>query len=86
MTPFLAVVQGGIDRAKDTENFLLSQPDVIDASVWLEDGRLTAQVTLQEGSHWTEKLIKLACAKELGLASTPSDVLLMGARSLRKVA
>lgn len=80
MALHLAVVRGGNVHTKVTENFLLSQPDVIDASVWMNEGQLMAHVTLAEGSRWTASSLRTTCAKELGLEYTPSEVVLFGAR------
>lgn len=80
MAPRLAVVQGGLSQHKETEQFLMSQPDVLDASVWMNEGRLMAHVTLAEGSQWTERLLRVACAKALGLEHTPSEFVLFGTR------
>jgi hypothetical protein len=63
-----------------TEEFLLNQPDVLDASVWMSDGRLMSHVTLSDGSAWTERSLRIACAREIGLEYTPSEIVLMGAR------
>jgi len=76
----LTLLRGGNRQTKVTENFLLNQPDVLDASVWIDDGQLKGHVTLADGSAWTERALKLACAREIGLASTPSEIVLMGAR------
>ena len=80
MTPQLAVVRGGNRFTKVTEEFLLNQPDVLDASVWMSDGRLMSHVTLSDSSAWTERALRVACAREIGLEYTPSEIVLMGAR------
>ena len=80
MALHLAVVRGGNNHTKVTENFLLTQVDVLDASVWMNDGQLMAHVTLTEGSRWTAGSLRTTCAKELGLEFTPSEVVLFGAR------
>lgn len=76
----LAVVGTEYRTNKATEQFLLAQPDVLDASVWMNDGLLMAHVTLSEGSQWTEKALRVACARALGMENTPSEVVLLGAR------
>lgn len=63
----------GIDP-KRTENFLLTQPDVIDASVFLVQGRLMAHVTTLDESSYTPIELQRMCAVELGLHQTPRDV------------
>ena len=82
MKPRLALVQGGLslNTVRDTERFLLNQPEVLDASVWRAEGRLMAHVTLFEGSAWTEQSLRSTCAQALGLEYTPSEVILMNAR------
>lgn len=77
----LQLIRGGNDRTKVTEMWLLSQADVLDASVWMEDGCMLAHVTLQEGSQWTERALRLRCALDLGMQQTPSEVVLMGTKS-----
>jgi hypothetical protein len=65
---------------KVTESFLLMQPDILDASVWLSDGRMHAHVTLHDESALSPGALKLACAEELGIHQTPVEILLMFAR------
>lgn len=69
MVPHLAVVEGGFTKV--TERFLLSQPGILDASVWYAGGTLQAHVTLDDNYGWTERTLKVACARELGLEHTP---------------
>jgi hypothetical protein len=56
---------------KETESFLLTQEDVLDASVWLDSGRLRAHVTPAPGSHLDEKHLREACESNLGARKTP---------------
>ena len=65
---------------KLTETFLLMQPDVLDASVWITDGRMMAHVTVHDESSWSSGALRLACAEELGLHLTPSDIKFVYAR------
>ena len=65
---------------KVTESFLLMQPDVLDASVWLSDGRMHAHVTVHDETAWSAGKLKLACAEELGIHQTPAEILFMFAR------
>jgi len=76
----LQLVRGGSALTKTTENFLLNQPDVLDASVWMNEGYMMAHVTLSEGSKWTERALRLQCALALGLAATPRQVTLRSAK------
>jgi hypothetical protein len=59
---------------KLTENFLLMQPDVLDASVWMNDGRLHAHVTVHDETTLSSNALRLACAEELGLHLTPVEI------------
>lgn len=72
-------IPGSVDP-KTTESFLLMQRDVLDASVWMDDGRLHAHVTVHDDSHWSPGNLRLACAEELGLHQTPIEILLYCAR------
>lgn len=65
---------------KVTENFLLTQPDVLDASVWIAGGRMHAHVTVHDESTWSTGALKLACAEELGIHLTPAEILFLYAR------
>jgi hypothetical protein len=76
----LQVVRGGNAHTKTTERFLLNQPDVLDASVWMSEGYMMAHVTLSDGSKWTERALRLQCALALGLAATPREVIMRSAR------
>ncbi len=78
---FLTLIRGGNKRTKVTENFLLSQPDVLDASVWVNDGQLLAHVTISAGSNWTSRALQAACTKELGAKATPTELVLFWART-----
>lgn len=70
----------GLDP-KRTEDYLLSQRDVLDASAWYSDGRLHASVTLSEWAEWTVAALKRACCEDLGLHCTPADVLMLRAKN-----
>jgi AMP-binding enzyme len=80
----LQLVRGGNNKTKETENFLLELPDVLDASVWIDANGMVAHVTLAEGAKWTERSLRLHCAMTIGLPATPREVILKAAR--RKVA
>ena len=69
----------GIDP-KVTESFLLSQPEVVDASVWFLDGDLQAHVTVLDEAAVTRRALQARCMEELGLHQTPREILLMAAR------
>jgi hypothetical protein len=71
MIPALRLVQGVDTRL--TQDFLLNQPGILDASVWMSEGRLCAHVTLEDEAGWTQRELKSACAIELGLHQTPSE-------------
>jgi hypothetical protein len=63
-----------------TEAFLLNQPDVLDASVWLSEGRLRAHVTVHEECSWSSRALRIACAEFLGLHQAPEDIQILSAR------
>jgi hypothetical protein len=69
----------GIDP-KLTENFLLAQHGVLDASVWFEEGRMMAHVTIIEDTS-SPKALQRACMEELGLHQTPRQILLLQSRN-----
>ncbi len=77
MRPHLAVVTGIDPRV--TEQFLLQQPAVIDASVWYDRGRLHAEVEILEGSTTPDSLLK-QCVVALGPNQAPKDITLVCAR------
>ena len=65
---------------KLTEQYLLTQPDVVDASVWFEQGEMRAHVTLLDTSDMTPHELRLQCACELGLQFTPKYFVCLNAR------
>jgi hypothetical protein len=65
---------------KLTEQYLLTQPDVVDASVWFEQGEMRAHVTLLDTSEMTPHELRLQCACELGLHLTPKHFVCLCAR------
>jgi hypothetical protein len=69
----------GIDP-KITESFLLSQPSVVDASVWFLEGNLQAHVTVLDDAEVSRRSLQASCMEELGLHQTPRDILLIQAR------
>ena len=69
----------GIDP-KLTENFLLTQPDVLDASVWFSQGNLMAQVTVIDEVGLNARALQGACMEELGVHQTPRQIRLIAAR------
>ncbi len=69
----------GIDP-KLTENFLLSQPDVLDASVWFTQGNLLAHVTVLDEVGLNARALQSACLEELGVHQTPREIRLIAAR------
>ena len=71
----------GVDP-KLTEQFLLSQPEVFNASVWLSAGQMHAHVTVSDHADWTRSSIQLACMAELGADQTPREVTLVASRRL----
>jgi hypothetical protein len=65
---------------KITEEYLLTQPDVVDASVWFDQGELKAHVTLLDTATTSAKELRILCACELGLQHTPSHFVCLAAR------
>lgn len=65
---------------KVTEQYLLTQPDVVDASVWFEQGEMHAHVTLLDSALVTARDLRILCACELGLHHTPRDFVCLSAR------
>lgn len=64
---------------KRTEEFLLSQEGVVDASVWFERGRLRAHVTLERLVRVDASDLANRCAVEVGEDHTPSDFVVIDA-------
>ncbi len=73
---FDRAVAGGPDL-KGVEGFLLSLPDVLDASVWISNGRLMAHVTVPQGASVVPNTFRAACLRELGVHLTPEEVYLI---------
>jgi hypothetical protein len=67
---------------KRTEDLLISQPYVLDASVWSDGARLMAHVTVSDLAQWDERTLRLLCAQQLGLEHTPNEILLLSARAV----
>ena len=65
---------------KVTEQYLLTQPDVVDASVWFEQGEMRAHVTLLDTSGLTPHELRLQCACELGVHLTPRHFVCLNGR------
>jgi hypothetical protein len=65
---------------KITEQYLLTQSDIVDASVWFEHGEMKAHVTLLDTSSLTPQELRLQCACELGLHLTPKHFVCLNAR------
>lgn len=69
----------GIDP-KLTECFLLTQPDVVDASVWFSQGNLVAHVTVFDEADVNGRSLQALCMDELGVHQTPREIRLSMAR------
>lgn len=65
---------------KRTERFLLSQDDVVDASVWFESGELSAYVTVAPDARIDPDTLRFACAATIGENHAPQNVTLVSAR------
>ena len=70
---------------KLTEQFLLSCPEVLDASVLWSDGALFAFVTVGEQEDITPIEIQGNCMDHIGLHQTPRVIKLMRAGTTRDV-
>lgn len=75
------MVPVGIDP-RTTERFLLSLPEVVDASVWVEDRGMLAHVTVSGDPSLTARRIQSECLHELGVHQTPREVYLIWANQL----
>lgn len=62
-----------------TEEFLLSRPQVLEASVLWSDGKIHAFVTVSEDEQITTGELQYACMESIGLHQTPKTVKLMRA-------
>lgn len=71
---------------KRTEEFLLTLPHVVDASVGWFNGVLTAHVTLDDEAAYTPQQVQLKVCDELGLHQTPRTVQFSSARGTLKAA
>lgn len=71
-----AVVARGPMRSepKVTENFLLGQEGVVDASVWWDGRYLQAYVTLLDSTIWSANALRAICMDNLGLHQTPQNI------------
>lgn len=65
---------------KVTEQFLLTQPAVVDASVWFSNGDMVAHVTVLDEVNVTRRALQAACLMELGVHQTPRDIMFLMAR------
>lgn len=74
-----AVNESRVDL-KATESFLLNQEGVIDASVWLNNGDLIANIVVYDERRVTADNLQRACLVELGERQTPKQLMLMSNR------
>lgn len=81
MASSIPMIPKGVNP-KRTENFLLTLPDVVDASVWYGDEGLMAHVTVCGDQSLTSRRIQSECMNELGLHQTPREVFLIWANQL----
>lgn len=72
-------VQDGINPAV-TEQFLLRQPEVLEASVWYTRGCLKAAVTLLDGARMEARALQAKCRKFLGKNQSPVEITFSYAR------
>ena len=57
-----------------TEQFLLNQEEVMDASVWLDRLGLHAHITPTPGTNVDTKKLMTVCAALIGVKQTPEDI------------
>lgn len=74
-------VENGINPAI-TEQFLLRQPEIVEASVWYTRGCLKAAVTLIEGARMEARSLQNKCRKLLGKNQAPVEITFSYARRL----
>ena len=65
---------------KLTEVFLLHIPAVVQASVWMRNGVMSAHVVVHDDSGITARSLKASIAEELGLHQTPYEITVSQAR------
>lgn len=65
---------------KRTEQFLMDQEHVQDASVWWDGQFLRAHVTVDEVSNWTVQDLQRECLQTLGVHQTPKSIHLLQVR------
>lgn len=78
MRPHLALVTGIDPRL--TEQFLLNQPSVINASVWYHRGGLHAEVAVVDDGQTTPERLMKQCSRALGLKQAPKEITLVAVR------
>jgi hypothetical protein len=62
---------------KTIEDFLLTQENVEDASVWIQGKIVHAHVTPAVGSHLSALSLREVCAAAIGTDQTPDDIILI---------
>ncbi len=67
---------------KRTEQFLLTQSGVLDASVWMRTDELNAHVTVDAFAEVDSRDLQRACLETLGIHQTPRRILLLKAHPL----
>lgn len=72
----ICIMRAAVDP-KITEQFLLEQEEVEDASVWIRDKKLHAHVTRSKGSQLDETSLKSFCEYHIGAEQTPTQIILI---------
>jgi hypothetical protein len=62
--------------AKLTEKFLRLQPGVLEIECYWDEETLVADLVVSDDSNWSERMVRLLVAEELGLHQVPRRVLL----------
>lgn len=76
-----SMAKAGIDPRR-TERFLLTLPEVVDASVWVEESGMKAHVTVSGDPSITARRLQSECLHKLGVHQTPREVYLIWANQL----
>ena len=77
---FLDRVRSRAIDLKVTEDYLMSLPDVLDASAWWSDDGISAHVTVHDRCNSTPEVIQRACVETIGEDYSPQEVLFFRAR------
>lgn len=77
---FLDRVRSRAIDLKVTEDYLMSLPDVLDASAWWSESGIAAHVTVHDRCQTTPEVIQRACVEVIGEEHAPNEVVFFRAR------